>query len=62
MFNERSVRSKKKLIRFLYQKISQTVEINLQDLEITIFETPKANWGIRGIPRDELDLDYKVDV
>ena len=62
MFNERSVESKKNLIRLLYQKMSQTVEINPQDLEITIFETPKANWGIRGIAGDELDLNYKVDI
>jgi rRNA-processing protein FCF1 len=24
-----------------------------QDLEITIFETPKHNWGFRGLPGDE---------
>ncbi len=62
MFDGRSVESKKNLIRLLYQKISQTVEINPQDLEITIFETPKANWGIRGISGDELNLNYKIDV
>ena len=53
---------KKKLIRLLYQKIEETVDIVPQDLEITITETPKANWGVRGVPGDELDLDYKVDI
>jgi len=31
-------------------------------VEITITETPRSNWGIRGLPADELELSYKVDV
>lgn len=54
MFIGRTTTIKKKLIRLLYQKIAQTVDIQPQDLEITIIETPKENWGIRGIPGDEL--------
>ena len=62
MFEGRSVEAKKNLIRTLYQKIAETTEIKPQDLEITIFETPRCNWGIRGIPGDELKLNYQVDV
>lgn len=62
MFEGRSVEAKKNLIKLLYQKIEQTTDIAPQDLEITIFETPKCNWGIRGIPGDELKLNYQVDV
>jgi hypothetical protein len=36
--------------------------ITPQDLEITIFETPKHNWGFRGLPGDEHTLNYKVEV
>jgi len=54
MFIGRSATIKKNLIRLLYQKIDQSVSIQPQDLEITIIETPKENWGIRGIPGDEL--------
>jgi hypothetical protein len=36
--------------------------IHKNDVEITIFETPRENWGIRGLPGDELPLNYKVDV
>ena len=43
MFVGRSVESKKKLIRILYQKIAETTDIKPQDLEITIFETPRCN-------------------
>ena len=32
------------------------------DLEITITETPRANWVIRGVPADELLLTYAVEV
>lgn len=62
MFEGRSKASKKNLIRLLYQKIAGTVDINPQDLEITIFESSRENWGIRGISGDELDLNYNVDV
>ena len=62
MFAGRSTEAKKKLIRLLYQKISQTTDITPQDLEITIIETPRSNWGIRGVTGDELNINYKVDI
>ena len=62
MFEGRSLEAKKNLIRLLYQKIGNITDITARDLEITIMETPKHHWGIRGVPGDELNLDYKVDV
>ncbi|PSB12291.1 tautomerase family protein [Pleurocapsa sp. CCALA 161] len=62
MFKGRSIEAKKNLIRILYQKIAETAHIESQDLEVTIFETPQENWGIRGVPGDELKLNYQVDV
>ncbi len=62
LFEGRSVKAKKNLIRLLYRNIEQTAEITPQDLEITILETPRCNWGIRGIPGDELKLNYQVEV
>ena len=62
MFEGRSVEAKKKLIRLLYQKIVDTANIEPEDLEITIFETPKHNWGVRGVPGDELNLNYQVEL
>ena len=62
MFEGRSIETKKKLIRTLQQRITETTDIKPQDIEITIFETPKVNWGIRGVTGDELNLDYRVDV
>lgn len=62
MFEGRSAEAKKGLIRALFAKLEEACGIAPQDVEITIFETPRANWGIRGQPGDELGLNYKVDV
>lgn len=62
MFEGRSVEAKKLLIKLLFQYIEQDTGIAPQDVEITIFETPKHNWGIRGQCGDELTLGYKVGV
>ncbi|RUS47936.1 tautomerase family protein [Cohnella sp. AR92] len=61
MFEGRSDEVKKKLIRLIYERL-QVLGFDVNDIEITIFETPKSNWGIRGLPGDELTLNYKVDV
>ncbi len=62
MFEGRSTEAKKSLIRELYSNIEAQCKISAQDVEITIFETLKQNWGIRGLPGDELKLGYKVEV
>ncbi|MBP2000679.1 phenylpyruvate tautomerase PptA (4-oxalocrotonate tautomerase family) [Paenibacillus shirakamiensis] len=62
MFEGRSAVTKRKLIRLLFERIAQHAYIEPNDVEITIYETPKHHWGIRGLPGDELTLGYKVDV
>ncbi len=62
MFEGRSVEAKKALVRALYKNIRSGCGIEENDIEITIIETPKENWGIRGMPGDELALNYKVNV
>lgn len=62
MFEDRTVEAKKQLINLLFERMNSNLNISPQDVEITIFETPKHNWGIRGLPGDELALDYKVNV
>ncbi|KPQ37714.1 MAG: Tautomerase enzyme [Phormidesmis priestleyi Ana] len=61
MFEGRSVATKKKLTRLLFERINQQLEIAIADIEIIMFELPKHNWGIRGIPGDELALNYVVE-
>lgn len=62
MFEGRSAEAKKALIRLLFERLETDCGIVPQDVEITIFETPRHNWGIRGLPADELTLDYTVKV
>lgn len=62
MFEGRSVETKKQLISLLFERIQADCDISPQDVEITIFETPRANWGIRGKAGDELNLNYPVDI
>ncbi|PQV64965.1 Tautomerase enzyme [Abditibacterium utsteinense] len=61
MFEGRALETKKSLIRALFANLG-ALGFAAQDVEITIFETPRANWGIRGLCGDELGLSYKVEV
>lgn len=62
IFEGRSTESKKKLIQLLFDRLKKHLHISNKDIEITIFETPRSNWGIRGLPGDELILNYKVEI
>ncbi len=61
MFEGRTTETKKDLIRAIFGRFEKELGIAPQDVEITIHESPKANWGIRGKPGDELSLSYKVE-
>ena len=62
MFEGRSEEAKKRLIRLLFERFTAELGYNANDLEITLVATPRKNWGIRGLPGDELGLAYKVEV
>ena len=61
-FEGRSIEAKKKLYQLIFEKFEKEVQISTMDVEITIFETPMHNWGIRGKSGDELALNYKVNI
>ncbi len=60
LFEGRSIETKKAFIRALFARFAAANLASPQDLEITLSETPRGNWGIRGQPGDELALNYKV--
>ena len=60
MFEGRSIEAKKALIRTLRERLPKATGITPQDIEITLFETPRHAWGVRGLPGDEIGLNYKV--
>ena len=61
MFEGRSAETKKALLQRLMAEIAAGLGLSPNDIEITIFETPRANWGIRGRTGDALALSYKVE-
>ena len=62
MFEGRCVETKKKLMSLMFERFDTQLGISPTDLEMTIFETPRHNWGFRGLPGDEHTLDYKIEV
>jgi phenylpyruvate tautomerase PptA (4-oxalocrotonate tautomerase family) len=62
MFEGRTEEAKRNLIADLFARIEAEAEINPHSLEITIMETPRVNWGIRGVNAADLALNYQVNV
>jgi 4-oxalocrotonate tautomerase family enzyme len=62
MFEGRSESAKRELITQLFARIEQEAGIAPHSVEITITETPKVNWGIRGANAADLALGYQVEV
>lgn len=62
LFEGRTITSKKKLYQMLFERFENELQISPIDLEITLFETPLYNWGIRGKSGDELLLNYKISI
>lgn len=62
MMEGRTVETKKRLIRSLFQSIEADHGIPPADIEICIVESPASNWGFRGMTGDEIKLGYQVDV
>ncbi|GAA3094894.1 tautomerase family protein [Streptosporangium carneum] len=61
-FQGRSDQAKRDLIRTLFARAQEELDLPAEDLEIVIMESPQVNWGIRGLPGDELALTYPVTV
>lgn len=62
LFEGRSVEVRKTLIRLLFERCEKELGLAPADLEITLTETPRCNWGFRGQTGDEIGLNYKVDI
>jgi phenylpyruvate tautomerase PptA (4-oxalocrotonate tautomerase family) len=62
MFEGRTIEARKNLIRLLFSRIGEYCDRKPNEIEVTITETPRHNWGFRGLPGDEIGLPYKVEV
>ncbi|MEH3079066.1 MAG: tautomerase family protein [Quadrisphaera sp.] len=61
MFEGREVDTKKAFYARLYRDVG-ALGVEAADLEVTLIETPRHDWAVRGLPGDELALPYRVDV
>lgn len=62
MFEGRTETAKRTLITELFERIQAKTGIAPHNVEITISETPKVNWGIRGMNAADLSLGYRIEV
>jgi 4-oxalocrotonate tautomerase family enzyme len=62
MFEGRTDAAKRALIAELFTRVETLAGISPHSLEITITETPRVNWGIRGQNAADLTLNYRVEV
>lgn len=62
MFTGRSIATKKALVRALMDDLTRELDLNPCDVEVTILESPREHWGVRGQHGDELQLPYKVEL
>lgn len=62
LFSGRSEEARRRLITELFDRLQQEIGIAPHSVEITITETPRVNWGIRGRNAADLDVGYRVDV
>jgi len=62
MFTGRTRETRKALVRALMEELSSGLGLAPVDIEVTLVESPRENWGIRGQHGDELGLSYVVDV
>ncbi|MBO1751438.1 tautomerase family protein [Actinotalea sp. BY-33] len=61
MFEGRLALTKKAFYARLYADFEAQLGIGAVDLEVTIMETPRHDWAIRGTAGDELELNYEVE-
>lgn len=61
MFEGRPVETKKAYYAELLGNLQEDCDIRAHDIELTIVESPRHDWLIRGMPADEISLGYDVD-
>ncbi len=61
MFTGRSQETKKQFYAQVLHNLFNDCGLAAVDIEMTILESPRHDWLIRGVPGDELVLDYSVN-
>lgn len=61
MFEGRTTATKKAFYQRLYRDFAARLRIEPVDLEVTVIQTPRHDWAIRGQAGDDLVLTYKIE-
>ena len=61
LFSGRSAQTLENLLRALQTRLVTGLGLHINDLEITLIETPPQHWAIRGQLGHELALNYNVN-
>ncbi|MEO1091302.1 MAG: tautomerase family protein [Pseudomonadota bacterium] len=61
MFEGRSRSTCRRLLERLMSDVAAAIGCDVEAVEVTLIETPRANWGIRGKVADQLTLNYDVE-
>lgn len=61
MFEGRPEETIKAFYRQVLGNLENNCGVSTQDIELVITESPRKNWLIRGLPAEELQLNYRVD-
>ena len=62
VFKGRSYEAKKNLYLAIVKNLAKSPGIDSKDILIVINEPLLENWGVKGIPANEVDLGFKIDV
>lgn len=50
MWEGRSEETKEKLIRDVSDTVARTLDVSLDHVTVIIYDVPKSNWGVKGVP------------
>ena len=62
LMSGRTVETRKRFIRRLFEQFEAVLGITPTDLEICLIESDAPNWGFRGLHGDEAQLSYSIKV
>ncbi len=57
MWEGRSEEKKEKLIRDVSDAVARSLDVSLDHVTVILYDIPKVNWGIKGVPASKIASD-----